>query len=88
VIVQHHLFFHLKSKKFIISNKKTKQLNKYSRVRVTGRVQCSSTRKQTIRYTDSEKKNVQRFEVEPNTEYSVYVTPGVYIFSVGSSSRT
>ncbi|CAF0911999.1 unnamed protein product [Rotaria sordida] len=51
------------------------------KVRVTGRVQCSSIRKQTIRYTDSEKKIVQRFEVEPNTEYSVYVTPGVYTFS-------
>ncbi len=55
----------------------------FFRVRVTGRVQCSSTRKQTIRYTDSEKKTVQKFEVEPNTEYSVYVTPGVYVFSVG-----
>jgi len=82
VIVQHHLFFHLKSNKFIILNKKNNEIN-ISRVRVTGRVQCSSTRKQTIRYTDSEKKNIQRFEVEPNTEYSVYVTPGVYIFSVG-----
>ncbi len=57
-------------------------LNQYFRVRVTGRVQCSSTRKQTIRYTDSEKKTVQKFEVEPNTEYTVYVTPGVYVFSV------
>ena len=53
------------------------------RVRVTGRVQCSSTRKQTIRYSDKEKTSVTRVEVEPNTEYSVYVTPGVYTFSVG-----
>jgi hypothetical protein len=81
VIVQHPLFFHLKSKIYF---KQKKELIKYFRVRVTGRVQCSSTRKQTIRYTDSDKKNVQRFEVEPNTEYSVYVTPGVYIFSVSS----
>ncbi|CAF0788984.1 unnamed protein product [Adineta steineri] len=51
------------------------------KVRVTGRVQCSSTRKQTIRYTDSEKKIVEKFEVEPNTEYTIYVNPGVYIFS-------
>ncbi|CAF3870395.1 unnamed protein product [Rotaria magnacalcarata] len=51
------------------------------KVRVTGRVQCSSIRKQTIRYTDSEKKTIQRFDVEPNSEYTVYVTPGVYIFS-------
>ncbi|CAF1177713.1 unnamed protein product [Adineta ricciae] len=51
------------------------------KVRVTGRVQCSSTRKQTIRYTDAEKKLVQRFEVEPNTEYSIYIPPGIYTFS-------
>jgi len=49
---------------------------------VTGRVQCSSTKKQTIRYTDTEKKVVKKFEVEPNTEYSIYVSPGVYVFSV------
>ena len=49
---------------------------------MTGRVQCSSTKKQTIRYTDTEKKVVKKFEVEPNTEYSIYVSPGVYVFSV------
>ncbi|UJR23805.1 hypothetical protein I4U23_026781 [Adineta vaga] len=51
------------------------------KVRVTGRVQCSSTRKQTIRYTDTEKKTIERFEVEPNTEYSIYINPGIYTFS-------
>lgn len=79
VTLRHHLFFHRKSKRLFA---KSKRVNIRFRVRVTGRVQCSSTRKQTIRYTDTEKKLVQRFEVEPNTEYSIYIPPGIYTFSV------
>ncbi|CAF1033174.1 unnamed protein product [Didymodactylos carnosus] len=59
------------------------------KVRVTGTVQISTklsdtAKKQTIRYyskVDGQKQNMKKLEVDPNTKYVVYLTPGTYTFS-------